>query len=239
MFSQPPRHNSEPSRHHSTGTITPDISPHVIHRNGNRLRSAPPRPPKPRLPHKWLLLLVFYLVCLPPLLDASGSLYIPRPHKQPREKEKERPRPLCPSSSSSGLRGPLRVFYTLAAKRLRRGLRETRGSVSGTSKRMRPSQNQPLDVILFLPPREDTVYRDRCLCITASLSLPSTVAVSLLPRPIYEESISPFASRVSQRMTHWWGLISPKCAKGERETVRAELEAEGKREGRTNVMVWQ
>ena len=102
------------------------------------------------------------------LLDASGSLYIPRPHKQPREKE--RPRPLCPSSSSSsGLRGPLRVFYTLAAKRLRRGLRETRGSISGTSKRMRPSHNQPLDVILFLPPQEDTVYRDRCLCIAASL----------------------------------------------------------------------
>ena len=62
-------------------------------------------------------------------------------------------------------------------------------------------------------------------------SLPSTVAVSLLPRPIYEESISPFASRVSQRMTHWWGLISPKCAKGERETVQSEQEAEGKREG--------
>ena len=110
----------------------------------------------------------FTLSAFPALLDASGSLYILRPHKQPREKEKERP-PLCPSSSSSGLRGPLPVFYTLAAKRLRRGLRETRGSISGTSKRMRPSHNQPLDVILFLPPREDTVYRDRCLCITASL----------------------------------------------------------------------
>ena len=32
-------------------------------------------------------------------------------------------------------------------------------------------------------------------------------------------------------MTHWWGLISPKCAKGERETVQSEQEAEGKREG--------
>ena len=66
--------------------------------------------------------------------------------------------------------------------------------------------------------------------------LPSTVAVSPLPRPIYEESISPFASRVSQRMTHWWGLISPKCAKGEgeRQYSRSKRRRERGREDKCN-----
>ena len=54
-----------------------------------------------------------------------------------------------------------------------------------------------------------------------------------LPRPIYEESISPFASRVSQRMTHWWGLISPKCAKGggPREEREERGDSQSKRRG--------